>query len=64
MPDFTCITNQIYEECIAIFRKYYQGYPVRKVYVGVSNLQSFDHIQLKMFDDYNQRDLKISICFR
>lgn len=60
MPDFTCITNQIYEECIAIFRKYYQGYPVRKVYVGVSNLQSFDHIQLKMFDDYNQRDLKLA----
>lgn len=60
MPDFTCITNQIYEECIVIFRRYYQGYPVRKVYVSVSNLQSFDNIQLKMFDEGNQRDLKLA----
>lgn len=60
MPDFTCISNQIYEECILLFRRYYQDYPVRKVYVAVSNLQSFDNIQLKMFDEYNQRDLKLS----
>ena len=62
MSDFTCISNQIYEECILLFRKYYQGYPVRKIYVAASNLQSFDKLQLKMFDEYNQRDLKLSLA--
>lgn len=62
ISDFTCISSRIYEECILIFHKYHQGYPVRKVYVAVSNLQSFDTLQLKMFDEYNQRDLKLAFA--
>lgn len=62
MPNFTCISKQIYEECMLLFRQYYQGCPIRKIYVGVSNLQNFDKLQLQIFDEYNQRDLKLSFA--
>ncbi|QGT99351.1 Putative UV-damage repair protein UvrX [Candidatus Syntrophocurvum alkaliphilum] len=62
MNDYSCISNQIYKECISLFRKYYQGFPVRKVSVAVSNLQNFDNLQLKLFDEENQRDLSLSFA--
>ncbi len=62
IPEATCVSKRIYEECRSIFREYHRNHPIRKVTVAVSNLQSFETLQLKMFDEGNQRDLKLSFA--
>lgn len=62
MQEATCISRQIFEECISIFYNYYENIPIRKVYVSVSSLQSFDLIQLKLFD-YNNFCEELSLDF-
>ncbi len=61
LPELTCISKRIYEECMTIFRKYHQSHPVRKVTVTVSNLQNSEVLQLKMFDEDNQKNLNLSL---
>ncbi len=51
MAEPTNVTNQVYEAAVKLFRKHWEGVPVRKVAVGLSQLSSEEEYQLSLFDE-------------
>lgn len=51
LPDPTNVTRQVYAGVMALFRKHWNGQPVRKVGVALSGLSSDDEYQLTFFDE-------------
>lgn len=58
LADPTNLTSDVYEAAIQLFRRHWNGAPVRKVAVALSNLQADDTYQLTLFDD-RQRKLAL-----
>lgn len=47
----TNLTSEIYEACEAIFDKFYEGEPIRKIQIGVNGVEGEDYCQLSLFND-------------
>lgn len=46
--------NVLYRECMRIFDKYYNNYPIRKVSISLGHLEDNSSIQLNFFNSYEQ----------
>lgn len=58
----TNLTREIYEACLFLFYKYYDGRPIRKVVVSVGQICDDTAMQLDLFNDrYKERSLAYSI---
>lgn len=55
LPDPTNITVDVCKIAKQLFRQYWDGQPVRRVGVSLSNLSSADTYQLSLFDDQEQK---------
>lgn len=55
LPDPTNITVDICKIAKQLFHQYWDGQPVRRVGVSLSNLSSADTYQLSLFDDQEQK---------
>lgn len=53
MVEPTNVTNQVYAAAVKLFRQHWEGVPVRKVAVSLSQLSNEEEYQLSLFD---QRD--------
>ncbi len=53
MSEPTNVTNQVYAAAVKLFRQHWEGVPVRKVAIGLSQLANEEEYQLSLFD---QRD--------
>lgn len=51
MADPTNVTNQVYAAVVKLFKKHWEGLPVRKVAVGLSQFSSEEEYQLSLFDE-------------
>jgi DNA polymerase-4 len=51
MVEPTNVTNQVYEAVVKLFGQHWEGLPVRKVAVGLSQLSSEEEYQLSLFDE-------------
>ncbi|WP_375547036.1 DNA polymerase IV [Paenibacillus sp.] len=49
LPDPTNITNEVYEAARALFRRHWNGLPVRKIGVTLSGISKDDQYQLTLF---------------
>jgi DNA polymerase IV len=58
LADPTNLTSDVYPAAIQLFRRHWNGEPVRKVAVALSGLQADDVYQLTLFDD-RQRKLAL-----
>ncbi|BAD66357.1 MULTISPECIES: DNA polymerase IV [Shouchella] len=56
IPFETNITMEVYEAACALLERFWDGYPIRRLSIGVSNLQSDQNWQLSLFDDNASRD--------
>ncbi|UJF32157.1 DNA polymerase IV [Paenibacillus hexagrammi] len=51
IPDPTNVTNHVYKAVVQLFQQHWDGLPVRKVAVGISQLSSEESYQLTMFEE-------------
>jgi DNA polymerase IV len=51
MVEPTNVTNQVYKAAVKLFRQHWEGLPVRKVAVGLSQLSGEEEYQLSLFDE-------------
>ncbi len=54
LPFPTCNEAEIYNSCIELFDEHYDGSPIRKVTIRVTNLVKEFHVQLNLFKDMNK----------
>jgi DNA polymerase V len=47
----TNLTNEIYEACVHLFHKYYDGSPIRKLTISMGQLSDDWNTQLNLFED-------------
>ncbi|WP_026689371.1 DNA polymerase thumb domain-containing protein [Alteribacter aurantiacus] len=50
IPDPTNITMEVYDACIKLMDRFYDGSTVRKLNVSISNVYSDDSVQLNLFE--------------
>lgn len=56
-------TNQIYNICKQLFNELWQGEPIRKIGISVSDLICNDYIQMTLFDPYAvEKEYSIDCC--
>lgn len=55
MVDPTNITNQVYHAAVTLFLKHWNGQPVRKIGVGLSELSSDKEYQISIFDTKREK---------
>ncbi|MEK5163204.1 DNA polymerase IV [Paenibacillus sp. FSL R5-0527] len=51
MPDPTNVTKQVYDGVMTLFRRHWDGQPVRKIGVSLSGLVKDEEYQITLFDD-------------
>ncbi|MGG6310099.1 DNA polymerase IV [Paenibacillus macerans] len=51
LPDPTNVTKQVYDGVMTLFRRHWDGQPIRKVGVTLSGLSRDDEYQLTLFDE-------------
>jgi DNA polymerase-4 len=51
VPDTTQLTREVFAAAKQVFYKHWQGYPVRKLWVSLGDLQTEGHLQLTLFED-------------
>lgn len=54
LPFPTCNEAEVYNTCIELFDEFYDGSPIRKVSIRVSNLVKEYYVQLNLFKDMNK----------
>ena len=54
-------TMKIYRTCVALFDKYHDGRPVRKITLSVTNLEDDTSMQLSFFDEHKLRNRKLGM---
>lgn len=58
----TNLTSEIYDACLYLFHKYYDGRPIRKVTVSIRQICDDSMVQLNLFNDrYKERQLAYSV---
>jgi DNA polymerase-4 len=55
MIDPTNVTNEVYRQALCLLRKHWDGMPVRKVGVSISQLSQSGGYQLSMFDEGREK---------
>jgi DNA polymerase V len=55
LPFPTMSEAEIYNACLALFDEFYDGSPIRKVSIRLSQLVEEIHIQLNLFEDVNKK---------
>jgi DNA polymerase V len=55
LPFPTVSEAEIYNACLSLFDQFYDGSPIRKVSIRLSQLVEEMHIQLNLFEDVNQK---------
>ncbi|MBE3554605.1 MAG: DNA polymerase IV [Thermicanus sp.] len=61
LTDASNITMEVYQAVIHLFRKHWDGEPVRSVGMGVTNLEEDDQYQLNLFRD-RMKERKLGYC--
>lgn len=61
IPTPTKDNKDIYDVCISIFQKFYEGYPIRKVSISLGGLENNNTEQLNLFEDYDDKIKKDNI---
>lgn len=59
MDDPTNITNQVYRAAIQLVLRHWDGYPVRKVGVSLSQFSQDDEYQLSLFDTKREKTMAL-----
>lgn len=54
LPFPTCNESEIYNSCLELFDEFYEGNPIRKVNIRVTNLVEEYYVQLNLFRDMNK----------
>ncbi|WP_399632630.1 DNA polymerase thumb domain-containing protein [Sporosarcina sp. SG10008] len=52
-------TLKIYKTCMALFDKFHDGRPVRKITISITNLEDETSMQLSLFDEHKLRNRKL-----
>lgn len=52
----TCLTEEVYEACLQILKKFHSGHPVRQIHITLKNLTRDDAIQMSFFEDTSRKD--------
>ncbi|WP_442752048.1 DinB/UmuC family translesion DNA polymerase [Bacillus pseudomycoides] len=52
----TCLTEEVYEACLQLLKKFHSGHPVRQIHITLKNLTRDDAIQMSLFDDTSRKD--------
>jgi DNA polymerase-4 len=56
LPEPTALTRELFEAARGMFRKYWEGYPVRRLGVSLGGLQTEEWVQLSLFDDRERQE--------
>jgi DNA polymerase-4 len=59
MEDPTNITNQVYRAAVTLLQKHWDGLPVRKVGVSLSQFSADDEYQLSLFDLHREKSIAL-----
>jgi DNA polymerase V len=51
----------MYHTCLDLFHTYYDGSPIRRIHISVTNLITPKHIQLSLFEDVSALDDELSL---
>lgn len=51
LDNYTNSNNEVYDACIFLFKKYYDGSPIRRVSISLSKLIEKSNIQLNLFEN-------------
>jgi len=51
----------MYHACLDLFHTFYDGSPIRRIHVSVTNLSTPTHIQLSLFEDISEIDDELSL---
>ena len=49
--------NEIFKVCIKLFQKFYKGFPIRKIYVGLTKLKKLEYKKISIFD-YEEKSIE------
>lgn len=49
--------NEIFKACIKLFQKFYKGFPIRKIYVGLTKLKKLEYKKISIFD-YEEKSIE------
>jgi len=49
--------NEIFKACIKLFQKFYKGFPIRKIYVGLTKLRKLEYKKISIFD-YEEKSIE------
>ncbi|PEM35670.1 DinB/UmuC family translesion DNA polymerase [Bacillus pseudomycoides] len=52
----TCLTEEVYEACLKLLKKFHSGHPVRQIHITLKNLTRDDAIQMSLFEDTSRKD--------
>ncbi|PEP87417.1 DinB/UmuC family translesion DNA polymerase, partial [Bacillus pseudomycoides] len=52
----TCLTEEVYEACLQLLKKFHSGHPVRQIHITLKNLTRDDAIQMSLFEDTSRKD--------
>ncbi|WP_054028085.1 DNA polymerase IV [Bacillus sp. FJAT-28004] len=59
MDDPTNVTNQVYRAAVELMQRHWDGYPVRKVGVSLSQFSQDDEYQLSLFDPHREKTMAL-----
>ncbi|MCF2936930.1 DNA polymerase IV [Paenibacillus alkaliterrae] len=59
MDDPTNVTNQVYRAAVELLRRHWDGCPVRKVGVSLSQFSADDEYQLSLFDPHREKTMAL-----
>lgn len=59
MDDPTNVTNQVYRAAVELMMRHWDGYPVRKVGVSLSQFSQDDEYQLSLFDPNREKTMAL-----
>ncbi|WP_240527476.1 DinB/UmuC family translesion DNA polymerase [Bacillus pseudomycoides] len=51
-----CLTEEVYEACLQLLKKFHSGHPVRQIHITLKNLTRDDAIQMSLFEDTSRKD--------
>ena len=55
------LSSTLFHACLMLFQEHYDGEPIRRIHVSVTNLITPHHTQLSLFDDQDHLDDELSL---
>ena len=63
LPSPTNDEKTLYEMCMTLFNKFYEGYPIRKVSINFAGLENNNSEQLNLFENYQDKQKRDNINY-